>query len=59
VPVIGKERIMIYGPKDDGSYVVLPNGDMLSISVPRSEAHVIRLSRSGCPTDYSCLIERR
>jgi hypothetical protein len=41
--VIGKNRIMIYGPKDDiygpkddGSYVVL------SISIPRTEAHVIR-----------------
>jgi hypothetical protein len=50
--VIGKNRIMIYGPKDDiygpkddGSYVVdfrTADGDVLSISIPRTEAHVIR-----------------
>jgi hypothetical protein len=41
----GKNRIMIYGPKDDGTYVVefrTAEGDVLSISIPRSEAHVVR-----------------
>jgi len=40
-----KNRIMIYGPKDDGTYVVefmTPDGDVLAISIPKSEAHVIR-----------------
>jgi hypothetical protein len=39
--VTGKNRIMIYGPTDDGSYVVefmTADGDVLSISIPRSEA---------------------
>lgn len=41
----GKNRIMIYGPKDDGTYVVefmTAEGDVLAISIPRTEAHVIR-----------------
>jgi len=36
---------MIYGPKDDGTYVVefmTADGDVLSISIPRTETHVIR-----------------
>jgi hypothetical protein len=36
----GKNRIMIYGPKDDGTYVNefrTSEGDVLSISIPRSE----------------------
>jgi hypothetical protein len=40
-----KNRIMIYGPKDDGTYVVefmTAEGDVLAISIPRTEAHVIR-----------------
>jgi hypothetical protein len=41
----GKNRIMIYGPKDDGTSVVefmTAEGDVLSISIPRTEAHAIR-----------------
>jgi hypothetical protein len=41
----GKNRIMIYGPKKDGTYVVefrTAAGGVLAISIPRSEAHVIR-----------------
>ena len=41
----GKNRIMIYGPKDDGTYVVefrTADGEALAISIPRTEAHVIR-----------------
>jgi len=41
----GKNRIMIYGPKDDGTYVVefkTAAGDALAISVPRTDAAVIQ-----------------
>jgi hypothetical protein len=41
----GKIRIMIFGPKDDGTYVVefrTAEGEVLAISIPRSEATVIR-----------------
>ena len=48
----GKNRIMIYGPKGDGSYVVefmTADGDVLSISIPRSEAGVIRHFQERMP----------
>jgi hypothetical protein len=38
----GKNRIMIYGPKDDGTYAVefrTVEGDVLAVSIPRSETH--------------------
>jgi hypothetical protein len=41
----GKNRIMIYGPKEDGTYVVefrTAAGQAMTISVPRTEAAVIR-----------------
>jgi hypothetical protein len=47
-----KNRIMIYGPKDDGTYVVefmTAEGDVLSISIPRSEAAVIRHFQERMP----------
>jgi hypothetical protein len=40
-----KNRIMIFGPKDDGTYVVefmTAEVEALAISIPSSEAHVIR-----------------
>ena len=40
-----KNRIMIYGPKNDGTYVVkfrTDEGDVLAISIPRTETAVIR-----------------
>jgi hypothetical protein len=43
--VKGKNRIMIYVPKDDGTYVVefrTSEGEALAISIPRSETAVIR-----------------
>jgi hypothetical protein len=46
----GKNRIMIYGPKADGTYVVefrTAEGDVLAISIPRTEAHALRTVRSG------------
>jgi hypothetical protein len=41
----GKNRMMIYGPKDDGTYVVefrTADGDVLAISILRTETPVIR-----------------
>jgi hypothetical protein len=53
-----KNRIMIYGPKEDGTYAVefrTGEGDVLEISIPRTEAHVMSgISKSGCPTAYAC-----
>jgi hypothetical protein len=40
----GKNRIMIDGPKTDGTYVVefrTAEGDVLAISIPRTETAVI------------------
>jgi hypothetical protein len=48
VRVIGKNRIIIYA---DGTYVVefrTAEGDVLAISIPRSEAAVIRQTKRGC-----------
>ena len=41
----GRNRIMIYGPKNDGTYVVefrTAAGETLAISIPRTEATVVR-----------------
>jgi hypothetical protein len=43
---------MIYGPKDDGTYVVefrTAEGDVLAISIPRSESAVIRHFQDRMP----------
>ena len=48
----GKNRIMIFGPKDDGTYVVefrTATGEALAISIPRSEASVIRHFQERMP----------
>jgi hypothetical protein len=40
----GKNRIMIFGPKSDGTYVIefrTDAGESLAISIPGSEARVI------------------
>jgi hypothetical protein len=45
-------RIMIFGPKDDGTYVVefrTAAGDALAISIPRGEAAVIRHFQERMP----------
>jgi hypothetical protein len=50
--VTSNNRITIYGPKDDGTYVVefrTAEGDVLAISIPRSEAHVIRHFQEQMP----------
>ena len=41
----GNNRIMIFGPKSDGTYVVefrTAAGETLAISIPASEAAVVR-----------------
>jgi hypothetical protein len=46
----GKNRIMIYGPKTDGTYVIefrTAAGTTLAISIPRTETAVIRPSIEG------------
>jgi len=48
----GKNRIMIYGPKGDGTYIVefrTAAGEALAISIPRSEASVIRHFQERMP----------
>ena len=53
----GKNRIMIYGPKDDGTYVVefrTADGDVLAISIPRTETPVMRHFQERMP--YGLLV---
>jgi hypothetical protein len=47
-----KNRIMIFGPKDDGTYVVefrTAAGEALAISIPRNETAVIRHFQERMP----------
>ena len=52
-PPSGQDRIMIYGPKDDGStYVVefrTAEGEVLAISIPTTETAVIRHFQKRMP----------
>ena len=44
-PESGRNRIMIYGPKPDGTYVVefqTAEGESLAISVPAGETRVLK-----------------
>jgi hypothetical protein len=48
----GKNCIMIFGPKDDGTYVVefrTAAGETLAISIPRTEAAVVRHFQERMP----------
>jgi len=48
----GKNRIMIFGPKNDATYVVefkTASGETLSISIPRTETAVIRHFQERMP----------
>jgi len=48
----GKNRIMIYGPKNDGTYigeVKTAAGESLAISIPRTETAVIRHFQERMP----------
>ena len=55
-PPGGQDRIMIYGPKSDGTYIIefrMADGESLAISVPAGEArvfsgaHALRAVRAG------------
>ena len=51
-PSSGHNRIMIYGPKPDGTYVVefkIANGEALAISVPTSETRVLKYFQERMP----------
>jgi hypothetical protein len=44
-PESGRNRIMIYGPKPDGTYVIefkIADGEALAISMPASETRVLK-----------------
>jgi hypothetical protein len=48
----GNNRIMIFGPKSDGTYVVefrTAAGETLAISIPASEAAVVRYFQERMP----------
>ena len=51
-PPSGQDRIMIYGPKTDGTYIVefrMADGEALAISVPGSEARVLKHFQARMP----------
>ena len=47
----GNYRIMIYGPKEDGTYVVefRTDGQVFALSIPRTETEVIRRFKERMP----------
>jgi hypothetical protein len=48
----GKNRIMIFGPKHDGTYVVefrTADGEALAISVPAGETRVLKYFQERMP----------
>jgi hypothetical protein len=48
----GRNRIMIFGPKPDGTYIVefkTTDGDSLAISVPASETCVLKHFQARMP----------
>jgi hypothetical protein len=49
---VGKNRIMIFGPKEDGTYVVefrTAKGETLAISVPSGETAVLKHFQERMP----------
>jgi hypothetical protein len=48
ITATGKNRIMIYGPKNDRTYVVA-EGEALAISIPRTETAVVRHFQERMP----------
>ena len=54
-----KYRIMIYGPKEDGTYVVefRAEGDSLTISIARTDTAIIRRFQERMP--YGLLVPPR
>ena len=56
-PPSGQNRIMIYGPKNDGTYIVefrTADGETLAISVPASETRVLKHFQERMP--YGLLV---
>ena len=57
-PEGGRNRIMIYGPKPDGTYIVefkTADGEALAIGMPAGETPVLKnISKSECRTVCSC-----
>jgi hypothetical protein len=50
--VTGKNRIMIYGPKNDGTYIIefkTAAGEALAISVPAGETRVLKYFQERMP----------
>ena len=50
--LIAKNRIMIYGPKSDGTYIVefkTADGEALAISVPAGETRVLKHFQERMP----------
>jgi hypothetical protein len=61
VAMTDKNRIMIYGPKEDGTFVVefkTSEGHVLAISIPRNEAGVIRHFQERMPYGLFVLDDR-
>jgi hypothetical protein len=51
-PPGGQDRIMIYGPKTDGTYIIefrMADGESLAISVPASETRVLKHFQARMP----------
>jgi len=51
-PPSGQNRIMIYGPKNDGTYIVefrTADGEALAISVPATETRVLKHFQQRMP----------
>jgi hypothetical protein len=49
---VGKNRIMIFGPKEDGTYLVefrTAKGEVLAISIPSGETAVLKHFRQRMP----------
>jgi hypothetical protein len=52
ITTIGKNRIMIFGPKADGTYVIefrTDAGEVLAISIPRGETAVLKYFQERMP----------
>ena len=56
---VGKYRIMIYGPKEDGTYVVefRTDGQVFALSIPKTETEVIRRFKERMP--YGLFVPHR
>ena len=56
-PPGGQDRIMIYGPKSDGTYIIefrMADGESLAISVPAGETRVLKHFQARMPYITGC-----